>query len=65
MQMSQSAERALINVGTNRQGATVQADPDTLAELSARGLVGRSGGLTRSGTIKRQVLVNRVLDEAF
>ncbi len=65
MQMSEAAEKALINVGTNRQGAVVQGDLGALLELQDEGLIGQNLGLTRMGTIVRQRLMTAELDKAF
>lgn len=64
--LSAGAERALINTGSNRQGATIPSTTtqEVAQELRRAGLVGLMG-LTRAGTIARERLVNRVLDEAF
>lgn len=63
MRLSRAAEKALINAGTNRQGARV--DPRTpesaLIELVNAGLIGPAYGLTRTGTIRRE----RLMDEMF
>jgi len=61
------AERALINVGTNRQGATLNArEPASVTEqLRMEGLIGRDGGLTQAGSIERERLVSRRLDDLF
>lgn len=60
-QISQAAKDALINAGTNRQGAKVQGSAEALAELAVAGLIGPEHGLTRKGTIARE----RAEDEAF
>jgi hypothetical protein len=65
MQISQAAKDALINAGTNRQGARVQAPLDVKWELENLGLIGRGTGLTRKGTIARERAVNEALDKAF
>lgn len=51
--MSREAKTALINTGTNRQGAKVHAGP-ALQEMKDLGLVGQDGGLTRKGSIVRE-----------
>lgn len=61
--MTASARTALINVGTLRQGATATGSPEALAELAKLGLIGPGGGLTRRGTIKRQILMEDELNE--
>lgn len=65
--LSKSAETALVNVGTLRQGATVNTITTTevVAELQTAGLIGPGYGLTRRGTIARQRLVYAALDAAF
>lgn len=65
--LSEQALRALIDIGTSRQGATV---PDgtsvgAIAELVGAGLIGQGRGLTRSGGIRRDREVSRLIDEAF
>jgi hypothetical protein len=62
--MSTAARAALINVGTNRQGATPPpATPAAvLHELATLKLIGRGNGLTRRGTIKRELIVNELMD---
>lgn len=65
--MSEAARAALINIGTNRQGATPppMTPADVLRELQEMGLLGKEWGLTRRGTIKRQLLVEDQLNELF
>lgn len=64
--MTASARIALINIGTRRQGATLTGvDVTTLDELRRLGLVGRNGGLTRKGSIKRELIVEEMYDEMF
>lgn len=65
--MSEVARTALVNVGTNRQGATPPpATPtEALHELAKLGILGRGNGLTRRGTIKRQQLMDDLLADAF
>lgn len=65
MQMSEAAKRALINVGTNRQGARVSATPAVRRELLLAGLIGDLDGLTRKGSIKRESVLSAALDAAF
>lgn len=69
MELTQQAQTALINVGTNRQGATIPTTTpiEAQGELWVAGLIGRGnpGGLTRKGTIVRQRLVDTRLEEAF
>lgn len=62
--MSQAARTALLSIGTNRQGATpAPTTPvDALAELEWLGLIGKGQGLTRKGTIKRELLVSSLMD---
>jgi len=65
--MSELAKAALISIGTRRQGATVapHVDRDALAELEWLGYVGKKGGLTRKGSIKRELIMDAELDAAF
>jgi hypothetical protein len=65
--MSEAARSALIDIGTNRQGATCGplTPREVLLELQAMGLLGKEWGLTRRGTIKRQILVDAQMDELF
>lgn len=63
--LSPDATAALVNVGTNRQGATVHATGDAFWELEAAGLIGIKGGLTRAGSIYRQNMMDRLMDAAF
>jgi len=63
--MSKEAESALVDAAGGHQGAKVTTDDDTGLELYAKGIVGESGGLTRRGTIVRERLLARRLDEAF
>lgn len=65
MTMSEAATTALINAGTNRQGAKVQGAPEALAELTASGLIGPERGLTRKGTIARERAENAAFAKAF
>lgn len=65
--MTRAARTALINCGTNRQGATPPPNTDTaaLSELAALKLLGVGNGLTRRGTIKRQQIMDDILNNAF
>lgn len=65
--MSQAARTALLSIGTNRQGATPSpATPaNALAELEWLGLIGKGQGLTRKGTIKRELLVSSLMEDLF
>lgn len=67
MELTEQAQTALINAGTNRQGATIPTTTPIEArrELVAAGLVGACNGLTRRGTIARQRLMDIRLEEAF
>jgi hypothetical protein len=65
MALSEAAKQALINVGTNRQGARVEGNFSALAELFRAGLIGHEDGLTRKGTIERERLQAAALDAAF
>lgn len=63
--MSPAARTALVNVGTNRQGATATGSPEAMAELSKLGLIGPGNGLTRCGTIERQLMMEDMLEDLF
>lgn len=63
--MSEAATEALINAGTNRQGARAQGDVRGLAELAELGYVGKDNGLTRKGSIARERAVTAMLAKAF
>lgn len=65
--LSTGAIKALVAVGTCRQGAAVNSITDkvVVAELQAAGLIGVGLGLTRRGTIVRQRLVQDALDFMF
>jgi hypothetical protein len=62
-----AARTALIDIGTNRQGATPPAKTDAavLHELTTLGILGVGNGLTRRGTIKREQVMNDLLDDIF
>jgi hypothetical protein len=60
-----SDDVALASTTSNRIGQKVTATENVLAELRERGLVGRDGGLTRSGSIKAEKLKNAQLDALF
>lgn len=64
--LSESAIRALIDVGTNRQGAIVPVNtlPAPLRELRAEGLI-KGYGLTRKGTIARERIVAAAMEATF
>lgn len=64
-QLSPVAKSALIAAGTNRQGATVAALLCCREELAGRKLIGPGNGLTRLGTIVRQIVVTQREDEMF
>lgn len=63
-EMSTAARTALMSCGTNRQGATPApaTTTATLHELRTLRLIGPGGGLTRRGTIKRELIVNEMLE---
>lgn len=67
VKLSTEAVKALIAVGTNRQGAMVTTafDSSVLDELQRAGVIGDGLGLTRRGTIARQRLMDAALDVAF
>lgn len=62
--LTPAAREALINIGTRRQGATVApiVTAEVLTELQEFGYVGKLGGLTRSGSIRRELLTAEFLD---
>jgi hypothetical protein len=64
-ELSHAALRALIDTGTNRQGAVVPATGGVWGELRTAGLIGDGGGLTRAGTIARQCESDRRMNELF
>lgn len=65
--MSEAARTALMNIGSYRQGATVPplTTDETRQELKELGYLGKSGGLTRKGSIKRQQLLDAEMDALF
>lgn len=65
--MSQAARDALIAIGTRRQGATPPpaTRPEVLEELRDLGHLGKTNGLTRKGSIKRELIMDELLDAAF
>jgi hypothetical protein len=66
--LSDRARAALMNTGTNREGARVPVSRNESmlwAELTEAGLIGPGGGLTRAGSIARERHTNRVMDELF
>lgn len=66
MQITEDMKTALINAGTNRQGAKVWAGNSlTMARLAGAGLIGKDCGLTRKGTIARERAVNEAQAAAF
>lgn len=66
-ELSSGALTALMNTGTNRQGALVPVGRNTMirAELAEAGLIGPDGGLTRTGSIRRERHRNSLMDELF
>lgn len=66
-QLSREALSALMNVGTNRQGAAVPVarGSEVWDELKAAGMIRERGGLTRAGSIVRQREADRLMDELF
>lgn len=62
--MSEAARTALLSCGTNRQGATPAPVTTTAAlhELRTLKLIGPGNGLTRRGTIKRELIVNELME---
>ena len=65
MRTSPEATAALINAGTNRQGAKVRGTEAALIELRMMSLIGEGDGLTRFGTIARQRAVDAAMDSVF
>lgn len=63
--LSAAATEALINAGTNRQGAVAQGTSVALNELWNAGLIGPGNGLTRRGTIIREKVMTAALEAAF
>jgi hypothetical protein len=65
--ISPEACAALLSAGTNRQGATCarMTPQEILDELQGMGYLGKEWGLTRRGTIKRQLMVEDELDALF
>lgn len=67
-ELSDRARIALVNTGTNRQGARVPVSRNesmAWAELTEAGLIGPDGGLTREGSIYRERHTNQLMDELF
>lgn len=54
---------AMVNAGTNRQGAVVR--DDTGERLTDTEVTGPRGGLTRKGTITRQREMDWLMEELF
>mgnify|MGYP001611610370 CR=1 FL=1 len=67
MNLSPAARSALINMASNRQGETTAPStaPEVHAELQRLGLLGAGNGLTRKGTVQRQILLEDMLELAF
>lgn len=67
MEMSDRALEALVNVGCDRQGATISpyTSDRVVRELRALGLIGDDNGLTRQGSIERQRIMSVNLDTLF
>lgn len=65
--MTASARTALVDIGTNRQGSTPgPLTPEAvLKELFELGLIGKGHGLTRKGSIKREMIVEELFDAQF
>jgi hypothetical protein len=65
--LSAPQKEALLSCGTNRQGATCAriTPQEVLNELQAMGFLGEGWGLTKRGTIKRQILSEDQLNELF
>jgi hypothetical protein len=65
-ELSIEGRQALLNVPGNRQGTKVQnVSVAVQAELFLAGLIGKTQGLTRKGTIVRERLLDAVLNSAF
>lgn len=65
-QLSPSAQSKLLEAKSSHQGAMVPfGDIPAWTELEAGGLIGSAGGLTRKGSIERERLVAKRLDDAF
>ena len=65
-ELSDRARIALVNTGTNREGARVPVTPSesmVWAELTGAGFVGLTGGLTRAGSIARERYMNQLMDK--
>jgi hypothetical protein len=62
--LSPAAKAALTAVGTIRQGARLRpgVDSTVVNELGAHGLIGLGGGLSQTGTIVRQYLMDQALE---
>jgi hypothetical protein len=67
MEITTAGATALVDCGTNRQGTPIPACTATEVrqELERAGLIGPGGGLTRTGTVYRQRLMDEVLEKAF
>ena len=65
--MTASARTALLNIGTRRQGAAIASSTpaEVIEELQELGLIGKGLGLTRKGSIKREILLDEDLDARF
>lgn len=62
--LSETARKALIDIGTNRQGAMVSVGTSDaiIAELMGKNMISTGYGLTRAGSIERQRLYSEALD---
>lgn len=67
MGMSDAAVDALVDIGTCRQGAQVSGftSDRVIQELRELGLIGDGNGLTRYGTITREILMANQMDAMF
>jgi len=66
MKLSRAAEDALVNASSSRQGAVLpEMSAGVAAELVNAGLIGGEYGLTRKGTVERERVVTKRLEEAF
>jgi hypothetical protein len=61
LKLSTQAHTVLLNMGTSRLGTPARGSDAVMAELRGLGLVGPLGGLTSSGTIAR----DRIVDAAY
>lgn len=67
VKLSGDAEAALIGARSGREGADTGkgVSREVLTELTAAGMIGPQGGLTRAGVVRRELLSAARLDELF